>query len=142
MKRIVLLPALLAALLAIPACTTVENDTANAAPSAPSAPPPSKPKPKPDAVADSSTSSFANTKKASQDRSGITPYPFHTCAVQFHKPFKNGKPKYRRIYKGQEVLLCCTPCMKAFDMNPEPYMPRIYAEVERKGLQPGDPSRY
>lgn len=66
-------------------------------------------------------------RKARQTEATITPYPFDTCAVQFHKPFKDGKPKHRRVYKGQEVLFCCTPCVKAFDMNPEPYMPRILA---------------
>ena len=55
------------------------------------------------------------------------PYPFKTCAVQIHRRFKDGKPKHRRVYKGYEVLFCCDPCVKAFDMNPDPYMPRIMA---------------
>lgn len=77
-----------------------------------------------------SGSSFKETQEASRSGQAITPYPFTTCAV-IRKDLK-GKPKYRRIYKGQEVLFCCTPCVKAFDTNPEPYMPRIIAAAEAK----------
>ncbi|MDF1656817.1 MAG: hypothetical protein P1U58_04350 [Verrucomicrobiales bacterium] len=97
--------------LAISGCNTVgDNSSLATSPDAPSF--------KATAEAD---------REARQTDSSITPYPFRTCAVQFHKPFKDGKPKHRRVYKGQEVLFCCTPCVKAFDMNPEPYMPRILA---------------
>ncbi|MDF2375240.1 MAG: hypothetical protein P1U81_03290 [Verrucomicrobiales bacterium] len=104
--------------LAFPGCTTVDDTLSTAAAPSPAAAP-------------DEASSFRATaeadRKARQTEATITPYPFDTCAVQFHKPFKDGKPKHRRVYKGQEVLFCCTPCVKAFDMNPEPYMPRILA---------------
>lgn len=59
----------------------------------------------------------------------VIPYPFDNCAV-IQKPFGNEGPKHRRIYKGYEVLFCCTPCVKAFDANPEPFMPRIIAAAK------------
>lgn len=59
----------------------------------------------------------------------VIPYPFDNCAV-IQKPFGNEGPKHRRIYQGYEVLFCCTPCVKAFDANPEPFMPRIIAAAK------------
>jgi YHS domain-containing protein len=73
-------------------------------------------------------SSFKETAKA--DPATVTPYPFTTCAV-IRKDLE-GSPKYRRVYKNQEVLFCCTPCLKAFDTNPEPYMPRIIEAAAAK----------
>ena len=81
---------------------------------------------------DYAVSSLAHTKRAMKDPSNITPYPFNTCAVQINRPFPNGKPAHRRVYKGQEVLFCCTPCVRVFDLNPDPFMPRILAAVEAK----------
>jgi YHS domain-containing protein len=81
-------------------------------------------------------SSFDATKKAdaaqSRGESAIKPYPFNTCAVQIHRPFKNGKPKHRRVYKGHEVLFCCDPCVNAFDTYPDAYMPRIIEAAAAK----------
>lgn len=59
----------------------------------------------------------------------VIPYPFDNCAV-IQRPFDREGPKHRRIYKGYEVLFCCTPCVRAFDANPEPYMPRIMAAAK------------
>lgn len=61
----------------------------------------------------------------------VIPYPFDNCAV-IQRPFDREGPKHRRIYKGYEVLFCCTPCVRAFDANPEPYMPRIMAAANEK----------
>lgn len=73
-------------------------------------------------------SSFQETARA--DPATVTPYPFTTCAV-IRKDLE-GSPKYRRVYKNQEVLFCCTPCVKGFDTNPEPYMPRIIEAAAAK----------
>lgn len=116
MKQVALTLGIVAHLLAFTGCTTTDESTPQA--SAPAPAKPSAPSFKATAEAD---------KAARQTSASITPYPFDTCAVQFHKPFPDGKPKHRRVYKGQEVLFCCTPCVKAFDMNPDPYMPRIVA---------------
>ncbi len=61
----------------------------------------------------------------SEANASIKPYPFDTCAV-INKPLE-GKRTLRRVYEGQEVLFCCHPCVKAFDANPAPFMPRIHA---------------
>jgi hypothetical protein len=55
-------------------------------------------------------------------------YPLTTCAI-------NGRefgisPKHRRVYQGQEILFCCTPCVKAFDTAPEAFMPTILSRIE------------
>lgn len=120
MKLVALPVGLVLAFLALTGCTTVDEVSSPVATLT-----------SPEAGA--GASSFKTTAEADnlarQTGAAITPYPFDTCAVQFHKPFKDGKPKHRRVYKGQEVLFCCTPCVNAFDMNPEPYMPRILAAV-------------
>ena len=75
-------------------------------------------------------SSCAGVKPDHENKSVIVPYPFTTCAV-IRRDFK-GAPKYRRVYQNHEVLFCCTPCLNAFDTNPDPYMPRIIAAAEAK----------
>ncbi|MEM9017731.1 MAG: hypothetical protein AAGC68_12010 [Verrucomicrobiota bacterium] len=119
MKQLALFLAAAALAIASVGCTTVDSKPTTA----------STTSTKPAQTASSNTeSSFKATARADRDNpGGVTPYPFNTCAVQWHKPFKDGKAKHRRVYKGQEVLFCCTPCVKAFDMNPDPYMPRILA---------------
>lgn len=60
------------------------------------------------------------------------PYPFEHCAVN-RQPFDDDGPLCKRIHDGYEVEFCCLPCVKAFDLNPEPFMPPIreyYAEQE------------
>lgn len=83
-----------------------------------------------------SESSFIATKKTdaaeSRGQASVKPYPFRTCAVQINRPFKNGKPRYRRVYQGYEVLICCDPCLKAFDAYPDAFMPRIKEAVAAK----------
>ena len=124
MKTIVLLLVLTGAAFAQTACTTREASksanpgTASSAPATPT-------------LATSSTapaSSFKETAKT--DPATVIPYPFTTCAV-IRKDYE-GHPKYRRVYKNHEVLFCCTPCVKAFDANPEPYMPRIIEAAAAK----------
>ena len=74
--------------------------------------------------------SLKETQKLDRELGGVViPYPFDNCAV-IQKPFGTEGPKHRRIYKGHEVLFCCTPCVRAFDANPEPYMPRIMAAAK------------
>ena len=118
MKR-VLFAAAAAAVLLLSACES--NSPADSVSAAPTATKPS---------------SFDATMKADYAAAtggpSIKPYPFNTCAVQIHRPFKGGKPKHRRIYQGYEVLVCCDPCVYAFDQNPEPFMPRIREAADRK----------
>lgn len=76
--------------------------------------------------------SLKETQRIDKELSGaVIPYPFDNCAV-IQKPFDREGPKHRRVYKGHEVLFCCTPCVRAFDANPEPFMPRIMAAAKEK----------
>ncbi len=76
--------------------------------------------------------SLKETHRLDKELGGaVIPYPFNTCAV-IQRPFDREGPKHRRIYKGYEVLFCCTPCVRAFDTNPEPYMPRIISAANEK----------
>lgn len=78
-------------------------------------------------------SSHQATAEADMNRktNPIAPYPFTTCAVM-RKDFGKEGAKYRRVYQGQEVLICCTPCLNAFDANPNAFMPRIVAATAAK----------
>jgi len=74
--------------------------------------------------------SLEDTKRLDRELgNAVVPYPFDHCAV-IQKPFDGDGPKHRRIYQGHEVLFCCTPCVRAFDANPEPFMPRIVAAAK------------
>ncbi len=100
--------ALLACLAVFTSCTTTESDTTASVP------------------ADTSVSSLKNTRAADKAQTPYTKYPFDHCAVN-RTPFSKKPVKHRRIYKGQEVLFCCTPCVKAFDSYPEAYIGYIVA---------------
>ncbi|MEO0413728.1 MAG: hypothetical protein AAF226_02100 [Verrucomicrobiota bacterium] len=63
----------------------------------------------------------AATKEAEP---ALKPYPFDNCAVSRQK-LSNSKKVYTREHQGYEIKFCCTPCLKAFEMNPEIVMPRI-----------------
>lgn len=99
---------------------------ATAAPAA-TAPPTSAPA---QAQTPAAAPSLKETQKLDRELgNAVIPYPFDNCAV-IQKPFDREGPKHRRIYKGYEVLFCCTPCVRAFDDNPEPFMPRIMAAAK------------
>ena len=86
--------------------------------------------PSPQVLTTPAAPSLKETQKLDRELGGaVIPYPFDNCAV-IQKPFGTEGPKHRRIYKGHEVLFCCTPCVRAFDANPEPYMPRIMAAAK------------
>jgi len=115
--------AALAAASFLPACAT--TGSVRVADSTP-APAASAPKP--------AASKPSHKETARLDRElgkSIVPYPFTNCAV-IQKAFDPEGPKHRRVYQGHEVLFCCTPCVRAFDANPDPYMPRIKAAAAAK----------
>lgn len=87
----------------------------------------------PKVLTSAAESSHNATAEADMNRktNPISPYPFTTCAV-IRKDFDKEGPKHRRVYKGQEVLFCCTPCLNAFDSNPDAFMPRIVAAAAAK----------
>ncbi len=104
-------------------CDTVGTTPSTAA--APTGPP--------KVLASAAVSTHQATAEADMNRktNPIAPYPFTTCAVM-RKDFGKEGAKYRRVYQGQEVLICCTPCLNAFDANPNAFMPRIVAAAAAK----------
>jgi len=109
-----------------PVAAVMGNASAASAPPASAKPGAATPVPTTAAAAPS----LKETQKLDRELGdAVIPYPFDNCAV-IQKPFDREGPKHRRIYKGYEVLFCCTPCVRAFDANPEPYMPRIMAAAK------------
>jgi len=53
-----------------------------------------------------------------------TAYPLKTCLVTGNELGSMGKP-ITKVYNGQEVKLCCKPCIKKFDANPAKYMTKL-----------------
>jgi len=47
----------------------------------------------------------------------VNPYPLKTCLVTGIELGSMGKP-ITKLYNGQEIKLCCKPCIKKFDANP------------------------
>ncbi len=114
MNASVIVLLLTATALAFSACTTAEGTAT------------------PSTTPSTTAPSFKATAQADRENRGsIVPYPFTTCAV-IRKEFGAEGAKYRRVYKNHEVLLCCTPCLHAFDANPDPYMGRIIQAAAAK----------
>ncbi len=51
-------------------------------------------------------------------------YPLKTCLVTGNELGSMGKT-ISKTYNGQEVKLCCKPCIKKFDANPAKYMAKL-----------------
>jgi len=75
----------------------------------------------------SSTPPVAASGRATANAPASRRYPLTTCAIN-GREFGNS-PKHRRVHQGQEVLFCCTPCVRAFDTAPEAFMPTILARI-------------
>jgi YHS domain-containing protein len=51
-------------------------------------------------------------------------YPLKTCVVSGNELGSMGKP-ITQVYNGQEIKLCCKPCIKKFDANPAKYLSKL-----------------
>jgi len=49
-------------------------------------------------------------------------YPLKTCVVSGDVYGGDLGPPVKVTYKGREVLLCCSSCVKKFNRDPEKYM--------------------
>ena len=68
---------------------------------------------------------FADEKaKDSKAASSGKAYPLKTCVVSDEKLDGHGKP-YVFKHEGEEVQLCCKPCLKDFKKDPAKYMKKI-----------------
>ena len=54
----------------------------------------------------------------------VKPYPLKTCLVTDNELGSMGKP-ITKVYNGQEIKLCCKPCIKKFDANPAKYLGKL-----------------
>lgn len=57
--------------------------------------------------------------------SGAIPYPLETCLVTENALGSMGDP-VTLIHAGQEVKLCCAPCVEEFQAHPEQYLARLH----------------
>lgn len=108
MKTLLRVLSLVAYVVAFSACTTTDN-----------------------AAPGDSISSLQATRAADKAKTPYTKYPFDYCAVN-RTPFSRRPVKHRRVFKGQEVLFCCTPCVRAFDHYPEAFIGYIVAASGHK----------
>ena len=61
----------------------------------------------------------------------VRPYPLDTCIVSDEKLGEMGEP-FAFVHKGQEIKLCCKPCQKDFNKNPEKYLKKIEKADKKK----------
>ena len=60
----------------------------------------------------------------SAEKAPVKPYPLQTCVVSDEKLGEHGKP-YVFTHEGQEVKLCCKPCLKDFKKDTAKYTKKI-----------------
>jgi len=59
----------------------------------------------------------------------VKPYPLKTCIVTGDDLDADATVK---VYKGQEIKLCCKKCIKKFDADPEKYLKEIDEAVKKE----------
>lgn len=60
----------------------------------------------------------------SQAQVAIRPYPLDTCLVTENALGSMGDP-VTLVHAGQEIKLCCAPCVEEFKAHPETYLSRL-----------------
>lgn len=58
-------------------------------------------------------------------------YPLDTCIVSDEKLGEMGDA-YVFTHKGQEIKLCCKPCQKDFNKNPDKYLKKLQKADKKK----------
>ncbi|MFM1769387.1 MAG: hypothetical protein RJA22_1916 [Verrucomicrobiota bacterium] len=62
------------------------------------------------------------------DKKQVKPYPLTTCVVSDEKLGADPSMKpYTFVHEGQEVKLCCKPCLKKFNQDTAKYLAKIEA---------------
>lgn len=67
---------------------------------------------------------FSAAPAAEPVKPNVKPYPLDTCIISDEKLGEMGKPVAFE-YKGQEIKICCKPCRKKFDKDPEKYLKKL-----------------
>ncbi len=52
------------------------------------------------------------------------PYPLKTCIVTDNDLYSMGTPS-SRVYNGQEIKVCCRPCIAEFEKAPAQYLAKL-----------------
>lgn len=55
---------------------------------------------------------------------GVKPYPLKTCLVTDNALGSMGDDQ-RFVYQGQEIKVCCEPCVPKFHKNPAKYLAKL-----------------
>ena len=53
------------------------------------------------------------------------PYPLKTCIVSDEKLGGDHGEPYVFVHQGQEIKLCCKPCLKDFNKSPATYLTKL-----------------
>lgn len=61
----------------------------------------------------------------------IKPYPLKKCVVSDEELGSMGD-YIRFVYRGQEMKVCCKPCIKKFKKNPKKYIKILAEEVSKQ----------
>jgi len=62
----------------------------------------------------------------------VKPYPLKTCIVSDESiGGEHGEP-YVFVHEGQEIKLCCKPCLKDFNKEPAKYLKKIEDAQKKK----------
>ncbi len=65
----------------------------------------------------------ADKKPAAQAK----PYPLKTCTVSDEQIGGDHGEPYVFVHEGQEIKLCCKPCLKDFNKSPATYLKKLDA---------------
>lgn len=77
---------------------------------------------------------LVSTPLSAHSRSGLKMtkrYPLTKCVVSNEDLGPKGE-YIRFIYKGQEMKVCCKPCMKKFKKDPKKHLKTLAEEVRKK----------
>ncbi len=61
---------------------------------------------------------------APQGTARTKPYPLKTCIVTDNDLYSMGTPS-ARVYNGQEIKVCCRPCIAEFEKSPAKYLAKL-----------------
>jgi uncharacterized lipoprotein YmbA len=75
------------------------------------------------ACASTPTAPTATTDTAAA-ATGVKPYPLKTCLVTDNALGSMGDDQ-RFVYQGQEIKVCCEPCVPKFHKNPAKYLAKL-----------------
>jgi hypothetical protein len=54
----------------------------------------------------------------------VKPYPLKTCIVT-NNGLESMGGSITKVYQGQQIKICCKPCIKKFEANPAKYLAKL-----------------